>query len=52
MAIQGLLGKTFPTLIRLEANMDHYSFGPVAHRLVEAGLLRLGGSKSIESKTK
>ena len=48
MAIQGLLGKTFPTLIRLEASMDHYSFGPIANRLVEAGLLRVGGSKRVE----
>jgi hypothetical protein len=52
MATQGLLGKTFPTLIRLEASMDHYSFGAVAYRLVEAGLLKLGMSKSLERNKK
>jgi hypothetical protein len=41
IAREGMLSSQFPTLVKLELNMDMPGFGALAFRLVELGLLQL-----------
>ena len=45
IAREGMLSPQFPTLVKLEVNMDMPGFGALAFRLVELGLLQLPKSK-------